>query len=237
MRERHTALPSNRFYFLIALVSSIVTSLLLKLRIVIARFSLLAGRLGIHRAGRYRAEAGAPRRAMPRLEAVRRRHSQVRTRNWQELRCTRPPAARRRGSQRQSGAIAVPTTAAIGAVGAAATAAEGRRPRLALLALAVALSLSCRGARASVPEAQPRHCAPRAFRVTPERVNLEAAVPARLGSHGGGVNTPCAVWEPQRLASTAHTPRRAERTGRDGATGRDGTGDRGSDPTRRSSML
>jgi hypothetical protein len=215
---------------LLALVSSIVTSLLLKLRIVIARFSLLAGRLGIHRAGRYRAEAGAPRRAMPRLEAVRRRHSQVRTRNWQELRCTRPPAARRRGSQRQSGAIAVPTTAAIGAVGAAATAAEGRRPRLALLALAVALSLSCRGARASVPEAQPRHC-------TPERVNLEAAVPARLGSHGGGVNTPCAVWEPQRLASTAHTPRRAERTGRDGATGRDGTGDRGSDPTRRSSML
>ena len=88
MRERHTALPSNRFYFLIALVSSIVTSLLLKLRIVIARFSLLAGRLGIHRAGRYRAEAGAPRRAMPRLEAVRRRHSQVRTRSWQELRCT-----------------------------------------------------------------------------------------------------------------------------------------------------
>ena len=96
---------------LIALVPRIVTSLLSRLRIVIARFSLLAGRLGVHRAGRYQAEAGAPRRATPRLvraqEAVRRRHSPVRT-----LRCPSPPAARRRGSQRQSGAIAVPTTAA-----------------------------------------------------------------------------------------------------------------------------
>ena len=50
---------------LIALVSRPVPSLL---TIVIARFSLLvAGRLGIRRAGRYWAEADALRRAMPRL--------------------------------------------------------------------------------------------------------------------------------------------------------------------------
>ena len=50
---------------LIALVSRPVPSLLM---IVIARFSLLvAGRLGIRRAGRYLTKVDAPRRAMPRL--------------------------------------------------------------------------------------------------------------------------------------------------------------------------
>ena len=58
-------------------------------------------------------------------------------------------------------AAVVATAATAAAVNATAAAVEGRRPRIASLALAVGLSLSCRGAMvASVPEARPRRCAP-----------------------------------------------------------------------------
>ena len=58
-------------------------------------------------------------------------------------------------------AAVVATAATAAAVTATAAAVEGRRPRIASLALAVGLSLSCRGAMvASVPEARPRRCAP-----------------------------------------------------------------------------
>ena len=156
---------------LIALVPRIVTSLLSRLRIVIARFSLLAGRLGVHRAGRYQAEAGAPRRATPRLvraqEAVRRRHSPVRTRQVpckgrsvraEPLPSPLPPLRRRR-SRRSRGPPPSPRLAC------------ARRGALALVSWA------------SAPEAQPRRCAPRASGSRRSASRLEAAVPARLGFH------------------------------------------------------